>query len=68
MLDSLLIQCKTYGQTEIKRDYFKDHLKMCRKRNRCLCPASDIGCSWTGRNDRLSFNLSQCPYEGEGHL
>jgi hypothetical protein len=63
MLDSLLVKCKTCGQTGIERGYFKDHLKMCRKRNICLCPASHIRCPWTGRNEQLPLHLSQCPYE-----
>jgi hypothetical protein len=63
MLDNLLVKCKTCHQTAIQRGNFKDHLKTCRKRNKCSCSASDIRCPWIGPYDQLSVHLSQCPYE-----
>ena len=63
MLDSLLVKCKTCHQTEIQRGNFKDHLKICRKKNVCSCTASDVRCPWIGPQDQLPIHLNQCPYE-----
>jgi hypothetical protein len=63
IFDTLLVKCKICHRTGIQRSNFKDHLKVCRKRNICSCIVSDIRCPWIGQNDQLSLHLSQYPYE-----
>ncbi|UJR20296.1 hypothetical protein I4U23_023427 [Adineta vaga] len=58
-LNQLLVKCQLCSQNNIQRGNLKDHIEKCSQRQ-LLCPAANLKCDWTGKQDEVADHVNNC--------